>query len=350
VLFIPSLVVYIALLGLYHLMKQDKARVYLESRYFVAFLGIAAAFILGFCFFRLHDTIRWTLSYQPAAFSTARFQDRYFYYHYFNSTLMFPLNAFFLVGLIFTFIRWSKQAFYVLIQFVVPVAMASLLFSYKLSNYTFHVYPFFLMMAGYGAVQLYTICAVQIGKRLNAFPRATGRWAPWLRHGAAFLLLFSWLPATLWFRLGFKLPSYGAGEYNQVTTHRNWRWAADYVNAHRDAEDIVITSTVLTLKYYELESDFNLNNSVMPDAEAWENVDSMGRPRDVYSGVPSIIALEDLEGIIEANASGWLVLDVYRLGMAACVPRDIAAYIRMNLRQEAIDEAGTVLIYRWKRG
>ena len=243
----------------------------------------------------------------------------------------------------------NKAAFFSLINFLVPCAITSLFFPYKLSNYIFHIYPFFVIIGAYGVVSFYDDEIKVLLQKMAPLPSYIQKYLPGLAHVLLLIVLFSWLPLTTWFKLGVRFPNLTAGQYNLVYTHRDWKWAANYVNEHRNDDDIVLSTIPLTLVYYGLTSDYNLNNGMNSEAVKAGFIDPQNRLLDPYSGTPTIMRLDELKTIIDNHPGGWLVTDHYIMSLSTCVPEEIARFITENLEMEATPQNGNVLIYRWNR-
>ena len=348
VMFFPAILVYVVVMAIYLYwlsFMHDPDRI----KYLAVILLAIITFTIGYFLFGLKELIQWGLRYQPHSFSSPKYTDTYFYFNFFNSSYMFPLNAFFLYGLIRALVAHDKKAFYTAIQFLVPAGICMFFFSYKLTNYTYHLYPFFVMIAAYGAEQLYTAGENLIRERLIQYRSWIRKHAVFWSRSIIIIIAFVWLPGTLWFKMGLRAPFYRPGEYNLITTHRNWKWAADFVNNHKGETDIVISSIPLTLLYYQLESDFAINYDRYVQAKDKNFIDENGWFFDAYSGIPLIPDLYTLKEIVGNHASGWFVFDTVRFRAQFTVPRDIVQYIDADMVLEAADEDDTMLIYRWSR-
>ncbi len=342
----PAILTYIFIMLLLYCYSNHLVAA-LKSKYFISFVFFIALFVFGVLFFDLGGLIKWAFNYRPDWANTAAFRNKYFYYNYFTSSLIFPLSVFFMMGTYYVFTRFHKGAFYIFINFFIPIAIASLFFSYKLKNYVYHIYPFYLLIGAFGIVNFYDHEIENIKQYISKLNTPFKSSLPRISKVFLVLLLCGWIPVTIWFKVGVKMPWLKPGEYNQVYSHRSWKWAADYVNENRNAQDVVISTVPLTLMFYNLESDYNLNNGYNDSATKLEYFNNDGKLFDVYSGKPSIANLTELKQIINMNPSGWLVLDTYRFSLRTCVPQDVADFIKNELKMENKDKFNTIFIYKW---
>jgi hypothetical protein len=208
------------------------------------------------------------------------------------------------------------------------------------------VYPFFLILGAYGIIHFYDDAVRILTQKLSHFSSRFPKSYPEIVKWMVFIVLFSWIPLTIWFKLGVRFPGLKAGEYNLVYTHDNWKWAADYVNRNRGERDVIISTIPLTLMYYGLQNDYNLSHGLNSTAKQMGFVDDQGRPLDPYSGIRTILDADDLQNIIQSSLRCWLITDEYTLGLRTAVPENIAQYI--NTHFQLVMKNATTLIYSWK--
>ena len=344
-MFFPAVACYILLLGIASFVQYD-LKTALRTKYVFSLAVILLIAIFGILFLDFLGYINFAFSYRPDWADAAKFQDRYFYYDFLTSNTMFPLSAFFLMGVIHIFTRMDKKAFFIFIQFAIPVGITSLIFSYKLSNYIFQVYPFFLILGAYGIINFYDDEVRILAPKLSHFSSRFPKSYPGIVKRMVFIVLFAWIPLTIWFKLGVRFPDLKAGEYNLVYTHDHWKWAADYVNRNRGEKDVIISTIPLTLMYYGLRSDYNLSHGLNSTAKQMGFIDDQGRPLDPYSGIRTILDADDLQNIIQSSPGCWLITDEYTLGLRTAVPENIAQFIDTHF--QLVMKNATTLIYSWK--
>ncbi len=344
VMFGAVIVAYSLSAFLFYAVQRGKMPLF-RNKYGLIVLVLGLGFVVGYFFFGINRLLGWALSYVPQWANLDEFKNKYFYFSFFTASTMFPLGAFFLMGAIRIVARLSKAGYYILLNFLVPFGIASALFSYQSTNYLYHVLPFFLIIASYGLVGFFRVAVERLDKSL---PRLTFRFGT-LSQGSVkvivFIILFAWLPLTLWFKLGIRFPTLNEGEYNLVFTHHDWHSAADFVSSQKSEGDIVISTIPLTLMYYGLRSDYNLNNGNNDLSEQHHLISEGGIPLDPYSGVPTIVSLDMLKKIIEGSPKGWLVTDEYTFALSSCVPRDMAAYLEERLA--LVKSREQIRIYSW---
>lgn len=344
-MFFISLVFYIVGLNLYHFIVDGKRT--FKSQYFLCMCVLVILFFLGVLFYDFTGWIKWSMSYTPDFVTQSQISNRYFYYDYLNSNMMFPINAFFLIGVYYAITRAKKIVYYTLINLFVPLAFTSFVFAYQLPQYIFHVYPFYLLIAAYGAANFFESEVHSMTSQMEGKFKKQHLFKPSIVRKWVFLLFFIWLPVTIWFKLGVRTPARKAGQYNHVVTHRNWKWAAEYVNRQKTNQDVVVSSNTLIPLYYGLRSDYSLNIGFNDLAVATGFAEDKNHISDPYTGTPSIQNKEDIERIVSEHESGWIIVSTYCLNEVTYIPSEVKAFITSNLELEAEDQQGTVYIYRW---
>jgi hypothetical protein len=242
--------------------------------------------------------------------------------------------------------RLHKPAFFLVCGFVATLGTATFIFSYQLTNYIVHVLPFFLIIAAYGCVQLYKIGVDVLTERLGTLHARRPLISGLTVRIFVFIVLLGWLPMTIWFKLGARAPRYRHGQYNLVHTFAPWERVAAIVIAEKEPGDVVISSIPLTLRYYGLESDYNLNIGYNDIAENRDVKDEEGRLLDPYSGVVTVMDLPFLEAIVRKHPKGWLVSSAYVMELESCVLPEVKAYIDANFQLYRSDTG--LRIYRWE--
>ena len=344
VIFFGTLAVYTAILFAWVWVSRSAGEA-IRSKYGLMLGVMVLGAMVAVLFFDLVETIRFAFTYVPDWANTDRFQNRYAYYSLFTSDMMFPLGALFLVGAVRTLTQLKKEAFYILLLFVVSVGIESVVFSYTPTNYIMYIYPFFLIVCGYGFFFLYDAALAFWIERLSSYPSERVKVLKQWGQGIVLLILIGWIPLTLWFKLGIRFPRFQHGEYNLVHTFLPWSWAAESVNRMKGEKDTVISTIPLTLMYYGLESHFNLNVGNNNLSRSRNVRDDEGRLLDPYSGVLTLMGLEDLIRVVEAHPIGWLVTNTYTMHLETCVKPEVKDYIMDHF--ELVDSNETVLIYRW---
>ena len=339
-LFAPSLWVYSAVLFVIVGVQSGWGGA-VRSRYGLVSLGAVLLGLLALTVLGLKDFLEYAIHFRPAWARYNLVTDTHYYFWFLAKSSNFPIAALFLIGALQTVTRLDKRAFFALCNFAVPAFMLSFVFSYRVHNYIFHVYPFYVMLAAYALDNLFKAEYAVLREKLGAVRfRISERALRWLTYA----IIVGWLPLTVWFRYALKLPYIVPTGMNGAVDHLNWRAAVDWLRKN-DAADAVIVSTLpLTIHYYLGHVEYNLNMANLDETLDWRN----GEARvDYYSGVPAITSVKELEAVMRKHPVGYIVVDVYRFERDRYVPQDIARYIEANLERVWEDPYKTVRIYRW---
>jgi len=322
------------------------ARTALKSKYGLSLLAAGLIAIFGFSFFDLWGFVQRALSFHPSWARYAYVQDSHYYYYFLTESSQFPLAAFFLIGCIYMITRANKNAFFVACNFIVPVALHSFVFSYKVPNYIFQVYPFYVMLAAYALSNIYhdeteKIAIVQKDSK-----------SIWTRRIKRFVLIaavFGWLPATLWFRYSLKLPFAGSAGFDGAVEHEDWRGAATFVNADAASNQVLASTIPLTLLYYTGKPAYCLNLAHTDSTLDWQEEMKDGKKRDYYSGGEAISNLEELQQMLTRHSAALFVMDTYRLEREQYVPKEVSEFIKIKLPRMWVDKENTIQIYAWRK-
>ncbi len=321
-------------------------RTTVTSKYGFA-LGIAfAGAVIGFIFFDALGFVQRAVSFQPSWANYAYVQDSHYYYYFLTESSQFPLAAFFLLGCVHMITRANKAAFFVCCNFAVPVLLHSFAFAYKVPNYIFQVYPFFIMLAAYALHNLYQDEKHRVQSVWQSMKKLfTPRVKQYLLVG----MMFGWLPLTIWFRYALKLPFMGTAGNNGAVDYDDWREAAAYVQAHATNEQVLVSTLPLTLHHYLGKVDYNLNNANTDATLDWQPGVLKGKPRDYYSGAEAITNFEELQHVLAQYHEALFVVDTYRFERSQYVPTEIAQFVKTNMTRVWEDEKKTMQVYRWER-
>ncbi len=316
------------------------------SKYGLA-LGIAlVGGVAGFLFFDAIDFVLRAVSFQPSWANYAYVQDSHYYYYFLTESSQFPLAAFFLLGYLHMLTRGNKAAFFVCCNFAVPVLLHSFAFAYKVPNYIFQVYPFFVMLAAYALHNLYQDEKYRVQSVWQSLKKLfTPRVKQYLLVG----MMFGWLPLTIWFRYALKLPFMGAAGNNGAVDYDDWREASVYVQAHATNEQVLVATLPLTLHHYLGKVDYNLNNANTDSTLDWQPGVLNGKPRDYYSGAEAITNFDELQRMLAQHNEALFVVDTYRFERSQYVPTEIAQFVKSNMTRVWEDEKKTMQVFRWEK-
>jgi len=107
----------------------------------------------------------------------------------------------------------------------------------------------------------------------------------------------------------------------------------------------VISTIPMTLMYYGLESDYNLNIGSNNLSISRNVRDADGRLLDPYSGVLTLMDLEAVQDVVQQHPSGWLVTNDYTMNLETCVTPDVKHYVMEHF--QLVDMKDGVQIFRW---
>ncbi len=322
------------------------ARAAITSKYGLALLAAGLLAMVGFGFFDLWSFIQRALNFHPSWARYAYVQDSHYYYYFLTESSQFPLAAFFLIGCIHMITRTKRGAFFTACNFIVPVLLHSFVFSYKVPNYIFHVYPFFVMLAAYALSNIYH----EESESMAAFRQKTT--GAWYKRGRTIILIavvFGWLPATLWFRYALKLPFTGSAGFDGAVQHEDWRGAAAYVKADTTRDQALASTIPLTLLYYTGKPAYCLNLAHTDSSLDWQAEMKVRHKRDFYSGGEAISNLAELQQVLTRHPAALFVMDTYRLEREQYVPKEVSEFIKTKLPQVWADGQKTIQIFAWRR-
>ncbi|MDQ7054798.1 MAG: glycosyltransferase family 39 protein [candidate division KSB1 bacterium] len=341
-LFAPSLWAYSAVLFVIAGVQRGWGEA-VRSRYGFVSLGAVLLGLLALTLLGLKEFLEYAIHFRPAWARYNLVTDTHYYFWFLAKSSNFPIAALFLIGALQTVTRLDKHAFFALCNFAVPAFMLSFVFSYRVHNYIFHVYPFYVMLAAYALDNLFEAEYGILKEKLRgAVFRLSDRWLRWL----AYAIIVGWLPLTVWFRYALKLPYVVPTGMNGAVDHLNWRAAVDWLRENGAADGVIVSTLPLTIHYYLGHVEYNLNMANLDETLDWRN----GEARvDYYSGVPAITSVEELKAVIQKHEVGYIVVDIYRFERDRYVPQTIARYIDEHLQRVWEDPYKTVRIYRWQR-
>jgi 4-amino-4-deoxy-L-arabinose transferase-like glycosyltransferase len=344
-IFAASLLAFVA--GMFVLeFFANGARAAIKSKYGLSLLASVFIAIVGFSFFGLWGFIHRALSFHPSWARYAYVQDSHYYYYFLTESGQFPLAAFFLIGCIYMITRSDKNAFFAACNFVVPVLLHSFVFSYKVPNYIFQIYPFFVMLAAFA----WSIIYHDEAERFVRGPTLQkGIWSNRAKRFVLMAVMFGWLPLTLWFRYALKLPFAGTAGFDGAVQHEDWRGAAAYVQAHTTEYPVLASTVPLTVLYYTGKPTYCLNLAHTDSTLDWLEPMKDDKKRDYYSGGEAISNLQELQQMLARHTAALFVMDTYRLEREQYVPKEVSGFIKTRLARVWKDESNTIQVFAWRQ-
>ena len=319
----------------------------LSSKYAVCGAAMAGAILIGLVAFNLSAFVQYALDFHPDWARNIRMEDSHYYFWFLTAGDQFPLAALFLLGAIQAFIRLNKNAIFCVLAFIVPLFFHSFVFSYKVSNYVFNIYPFFLLIIAYGLSNFYETELLGLISRLRDRGIIKRKLSPQSVRFAITAMFVLLIPMTVWFRIAIKIPNIDSAGNNGAITHYDWRGAAQVVSQNEMPGDAVISTLPLTVLYYLGKVDYNLNMAHLDQSLKWETSSTNGRNHEFYTNVPSVKSIDELQEIMAKHAKGWLIADLYRLNREQYVSPELSHFIQTHLSETWSDEKRTMVVYRW---
>ncbi len=298
----------------------------------VSLAGLAMIlFSVHIRFFRMMDRV--------PLWAKWRSEDSLVYFHALGKSLW----PFFVVGGIGILRERWRPGIYLLIMFLVPFLMLSILFSWKSGRYMFHLLPGFLLVSAYGISITIRLLVKWIGR---AIARRT-TWSSVLRtsvvNGIVAIIFLALLMNCRWFQYSIRIPWLQHGRYKGAITHSNWRGACQYAAVRARSGDIIISSNPLAVLYYGLPY---INYSLNLGHLDFRRRNDQGRHMEPYTGAEIIADLSTLEQIVASHPKGWVIIDVTRLS-PPYVTEEVRDYIFSQLDRHLDFDDDTVLIFSW---
>ncbi|MBN1894873.1 hypothetical protein JW906_10275, partial [bacterium] len=290
----------------------------------------------------LQASVRAYLLYTPAwAEGTESAMNRMELFEFLISPWQFPLAAFFCIGCLQSLWRREYRFWLPLSLLGTVLFLLSFVFTHRVPAYLFFVYPFFLIPAAYGFVNLASLESGYLARLSGA--GGPFRWEKLIPAAGFFLVLL----ASPGFRIALKIPFRGDGLTNMAVTPEEWREAAQIVKDRMRRDDLVVSSLPQVAYFYGIRSEYGLNWANLKQAEQKRLKNPEGRYIDVYLGVPCIESLEELRGLVKGHRSGWVIAGAYHLAHPHYIPAEVAGYLISCFPESLETRRGTVLVFHW---
>ena len=347
-----GILVYLIFMGLVCRITLSGRDAWFNKYLLLTVLGLGSVAALLAVSPELRQAVPLYMRYTPPWAVAGSASDRMMLFDFLISPYRFPLAALFFLGSLQVFSRYHRRGILLFMVFAVPLALLSFLFAHRTQTYLFNVYPFFLILAAYGGINLVEVeSRVSLGmlRRLEPGDAPAVRWLmrrlPWL-VGVVFAFIFVLSP---WLRVSLHIPFNPDGVTNGAVTPSEWRGGMALVKAEYRTGDLLISSLPATSLYYGIPSDYGLNQSLYIQAQDKRSVNAQGQWVDVYGGAPCIEGLERLESLIAASPRGWIVVDRDHWESSQYIPDKIRAWIETHLAPVRLTPMGSVRVYHWNR-
>ncbi len=309
---------------------------------YVALLVLSLAGVAGIAAFApgIITQAREAMQFSPNWANYDYVQNPFYYFWFLISNFYFTIAAFFLIGTVIAVAELRKAAIYLLLIFIVPLGLLSTLFVLKVERYMFHLFPFYLLIAAFGAVRLFEY-AVELGKaRLHQAPWRSPKLAPVM----VILVFLGILGASDWLRFARKIPSLRAGT-NGAVTLEEWSEACAFVRQEFSAGQPVLSTLPVAVYHYLGHVDYMLAN--MENGRGEEIIQNNGAAIDYYSNARVLDTVEELQRLMQTQSRGWLIIDLYRFGEARYVRPEVKTFIESRLQRRYVTPEKTIAIYSW---
>ncbi len=342
-LYALSFFIYLFVVGVAVLIAKDKSA---SAKYLVTLGVMLIVTLLAFAVLTpLQDKVREGLEFLPKWAEVSAAQNRLRLIDYLMSEEFVPLNGFFIIGAIQSLIHAKKPGIYLLSLLAAPLALFTFVFSFQKNSYIFHVFPVIILLAAYALDRL--MSSEFVGSSLSAWLDKIN--FSKIKTPMITALFLAWMPITFGFRLALSIPRQVDGQYNGAVYQAEWREAAAFVSKEIKEDDAIISTLPMTVQYYLGRTEYNLNWPNADLARQHNILSKDGRLIDYYSGADVIEDQAELQGVIEAHARGWLIVDKYRFEESVYIPREIRQFVESRLTKEFETKRKTMIVLGWKR-
>ena len=244
----------------------------------------------------------------------------------------------FLFGGLLGLARRPKLTMYLILCFIAPLLLSSLLFSWKAYRYIFHLLPLLFILFSIGfcelIVNVYRLLVEEYEIEVNQL----------VARGFALTLIvggivFS-LQSVTWFNQGIRYHQDNVGHVDGVR-YNNWEEAMMCVSRNSNSSDVLITPWPLLSKYYGPARRTYVLNDVIP---AQHN-------KQFLAEATAIEGLEDLKNVVQKNPSGLLVADRVRFyHFSRSIPLVVRDWVSTNFTEISCQSAADMVVWKWDRG
>ncbi len=322
----------------------------ITSKYFFfSTLGVVVFGIVWFLFPQAKAMIIYGISYIPAWAQDDVAQDRLLFFKFIMGKELFPLGAFFLLGIFQCVVRLNRVVFYTAILFITQIFLFTFVFSYRMYQYIYNIFPFFVLIVSYAIVNFLSSEKNYIEKSWNFFQSISRKFKK-VSLKYMYIVFFFFIPFSEFFMDGIIIPFYKPGRSNGAVSFLEWKIAADYVRNHDSENSVILTTLPLTIKYYSGRVDYNINLSDYELSKEKLLFDENHVLSDYYSGLPFIESTAKLDSLVQSTESGFIILDTHRLLNDQYISPEMRNYFEVRLKEEFVTPGQTIWIYSWRSG
>ena len=332
-----------------YLLFTSSMKVAFTSKYFAfSVLGILASLAGIFLMPGLKELIKTGLEFSPGWAQYDVALDRFLFIKFIIGKDLFPLGVFFVLGVFQAVIRKDRLLVYLFLIFIVPIFLFTTIFSIRMFQYMYNIFPFLIIIAVYFVINFLQTETSILESSKNLFKSLFPAF-PKLHKKLVYVAFIGILPLTQFFPEGIKIPFQKSGASNGAITHLEWKEAVSYLQDKNLDQTIILSTLPITIKYYLGEVDYNININDFELAKENKLFGSNNQLYDFYSGVPFIETASKLDSIIKISENGFIVADTYRLLGTQYVSTDLRIYIKDHLQEVYVSPKETVRIYGWQK-
>lgn len=339
-----SLFVYVVALSLIMSLStgfhSSQTKKYVFASVFALIIGGVCMFLPGFfpMINGLHRfTPQWASNIEVSPLAHVKFL--------FSPHLM-PLMFFFLLGVLQTFTRMSRPAFYTATCVIVPLAVHSVFVSIQRPRYIYDIFPLFLIICAYGVRNIFTFERENLLAILERKLKPSGiltKMAPVSLIVLITVLFFIPTPTLIkGLTINRQQAAFFGGQYNV-----DWKKGCKYIVENKKPTDALLATIPLAAEFCGCpDVNYNLDNG---EIDQFTNADDTSFQRHVFADVYAITDFQGFKKVMAENVRGWIIADKQRFNNPANIPADIQKFVTTHLKRHKTSADSTMYIFSWDR-
>ncbi len=344
-----NFVIYLAVIAIIvFIVEQDKKK-WLNKYFILGGLLLLAAILLIVLNLKSVQSIMDFFYYTPPwAKGDVSALNRMVLFEFLISPYRFPLAVFFFLGSIQLITRWQLNGILIFVFFVVQLFLLSFVFTHRKPVYIFNVYPFFLMIASFGFLNILYYELAFVSEKLKRLIISPQHTMPVINitQGMLTLAFFSIFILSPWLRVSLHIPFNEDGISNMAVTSAEWKETEKIIKRRANPDDLILASHPELALYYNIKADFTLNWTLLNQAKSFQLMRN-NLYYDNYAGVYCIETLEQLKTLVAENKRGWILIETYAFNKSAYIPATIKEYIENHLNGPIMTQNKTIMIFYW---
>ena len=317
----------------------------LGNRYFL--ISVIGAICIGIAWLipEAKNMIGYGVSFLPqwAKYNTA--QDRMLFFKYIMGKDLFPLGAFFFLGIFQAIFRRNHFILFSAFIFLVEIILFTFVFRYRMFQYIYNVLPMFVIVSAYSLALILKHEWVQ-------FKNQDGFRVFFAKKDILFVGLFcSLILISPFFREGMSIPFRGDGQSNGAVTHLEWKEAKLWLHQKNALQNkcVLVSTLPLNLLYYAGKADYDINKNDYAVAVENNLLDKTGHYYDMYSGCHFLLTPAELDSVIRNSDEGYVIADTYRLLSPQYVNENLREFIAKSMDQVFLSPRKSIVILHWPK-